>query len=29
MPMFGGAAKHAYRCRGRELTGTFDDCFND
>lgn len=27
--MFGGAAKHAYRCRGREFTGNFDDCFND
>lgn len=29
MPMIGGAAKHAYRCRGREFTGRFDDCFND
>jgi hypothetical protein len=29
MPFFGGAAKHWYRCKGREFTGTFDDCFND
>ena len=29
MPMFGGAAKHWYRCRGRQFTGSFDDCFND
>jgi hypothetical protein len=27
--MFGGTAKHLYRCRGREFTGVFDDCFND
>ena len=29
MPMFGGIAKHTVRCRGREFTGNFDDCFND
>lgn len=29
MPIFGGTAKHLYRCRGREFTGEFDDCFND
>jgi hypothetical protein len=29
MPLFGGIAKHAYRCRGREFTGNFDDCFTD
>ena len=25
----GGAAKHAWRCRGRVFQGSFDDCFND
>jgi hypothetical protein len=29
MLWFGGTAKHLYRCRGREFTGEFDDCFND
>jgi hypothetical protein len=29
MPIFGGAAEHAYRCRGRTFTGGFDECFND
>ncbi|PNU02872.1 hypothetical protein [Novosphingobium guangzhouense] len=30
MPLFGGAAKHAVKCRGREPpAGTFDDCFID
>jgi hypothetical protein len=29
MPMFGGAAKHQVRCRGRRFTGQFDECFND
>ncbi len=29
MPIFGGAAKWAVRCRGRAFTGDFDDCFND
>jgi hypothetical protein len=28
-PLFGGIAKHSVRCRGREFTGEFDDCFND
>jgi hypothetical protein len=29
MPLFGGTAKYLYRCRCREFTGEFDDCFND
>lgn len=29
MPLFGGAAKWAHRCQGREFTGVMDDCFND
>ena len=29
MPLYGGEAEHAYRCRGREFTGQFDDCFHD
>ncbi len=29
MPIFGGAAKWAVRCKGRAFTGNFDDCFND
>lgn len=29
MPMLGMGAKHEALCRGREFTGTFDDCFND
>jgi hypothetical protein len=29
MPALGGGAKHAYRCRDREFSGAFDDCFND
>lgn len=29
MPILGGAAKHNYRCEGREFTGSFDDCFTD
>lgn len=29
MPLLGGAAKDAARCKGREFTGEFDDCFND
>lgn len=28
-PLFGGAAKHAVMCRGRQFDGQFDDCFND
>lgn len=27
--VFGGIVRHRYRCRGREFTGSFDDCFND
>jgi hypothetical protein len=27
--MEGGRAKHAWRCRGRVFTGSFDDCFSD
>ncbi|NML93341.1 hypothetical protein [Novosphingobium olei] len=29
LPLFGGAAKHAVRCRGRTFSGRFDDCFSD
>ena len=28
-PLFGGAAKHAVLCRGRQFDGQFDECFND
>ena len=28
-PLKGAGAKQAVRCRGREFTGEFDDCFND
>jgi hypothetical protein len=27
--LFGNMVRHRYRCRGREFTGNFDDCFND
>lgn len=27
--LFGIMVRHRYRCRGREFTGNFDDCFND
>jgi hypothetical protein len=29
LPLFGGKAKIAVRCRGRWFKGSFDDCFND
>ncbi|MEJ6009712.1 hypothetical protein [Novosphingobium aquae] len=28
-PLFGGTAAHQVRCRGREYSDHFDDCFND
>lgn len=29
LPLFGGNAKVEVRCRGRQFSGSFDDCFND